>query len=68
MVRFHGTDTRELATCLPPAMLPLELGGRCSLEELAMGASLAAVEEQEQEVAEALNHLVKLTQTKLKSK
>ena len=52
---------------LSPGILPVELGGTCTVEELAMDASMAALEEQEAEVTKATDHLLALAANKLKA-
>ena len=52
---------------LSPDILPAELGGTSTLEQLAKDAGMAALEEQEAEVARALDHLLTLAANKLRT-
>jgi len=69
-ITFHGYTTADLVASVSPAQLPTSLGGTLDKSEIdmAVGRCLSAMEEQEKEVKEGLDQLVRLAKMKQKKK
>jgi len=69
-ITFHGYTTAQLVASVSPALLPVSLGGTSDKSDIdvAVEKCLSAMEEQEKEVKEGLDQLVRVAKMKQKKK